>query len=122
MRHLLAVMSLLVALSSCEKPCEVPAGTYELTYKKLEGDCPDELVTQFDGKQSDLEIEAGVCRRFAFQHSADLPNGCALDTDMSAQLVTTGVEDGQAALTLRCTKPKTYTCRHLFAVEYRRKP
>lgn len=125
MLHDMLIPRIIIALAlltvGCEKPCEVPPGKYEITYTKLEGDCPDEFVAQFDGQKSELDVEAGVCRRFAFQHTAELPNGCELDTDMSAQLEATGVKDGQAAMTLRCVQPQPYTCRHLFTVDYRRK-
>lgn len=117
-----AILTVLILAAGCDKPCHMPAGTYEITYKKLEGDCPDELVAQFDGKKSDLTIEAGECRRFATQHTAGLPNGCDLTTDMSAELAADGVHDGEAVVSLHCTEPKPYTCRELFSVEYRRKP
>ena len=114
-----AILTLAIGTgSACEKKCAHAGGDFVMTYAEIEGDCPDELVKSFDGKSADISFEAGECRRFAVQHSAELPNGCELDTDMSAELEMSGVQAGQAAFTLRCTKPEPYTCRHLFSVKY----
>ena len=120
MRLLFFVLGI-ACIAGCDEPCVVPAGTYEMTYKPLEGDCPQHFVEQFDAKKSDIEIEGGACRLFSTHHSTELPNGCKLDTDMSAALRAEGVYDGQATFTLSCTEPQKATCKHLFSVDYQRK-
>ena len=119
MWKLAAILSLvLFTQTACEKKCAYEGGAYVMTYAQIEGDCPDELVKSFDGKSSDISFEAGECRRFTVQHNSELPNGCTLDTDMSAELSQVGVQSGQAVFTLHCKQPQEYTCRHLFSVTY----
>lgn len=109
-------------LAGCEKKCEVPKGTYKTRYSVIKGDCPDEVVKGFDGHEDSVEVTDAACRDFLTTVEGKTEGGCDLTIDVSAEARSTGIEGGQAVLTIKCADPEPFVCRHRFAVEYTKVP
>jgi len=125
LRRALLLMILASALSfvaACEKKCAVPKGTYETTYSNIEGDCPEDVAKNFDGRKETVEVTDAACRDFLTSVDGKTEGGCDMTMEVSAEARETGIHGGQAVLTIRCDAPEKYVCRHRFAVEYAKVP
>ncbi len=119
-RPIFVVLCLIfLPLFGCEKKCEVPAGTYEMTFSAIEGNCEENIWKPFDGHTDTLEVEEGrACKRFLTSEAQKLSANCDMNIEFSAIQDGRGLSDGQAVIRVKCEEG--YTCRHLYKVDYKR--
>lgn len=113
---LFALVSLV--LTGCEKKCMVPPGEYSMTVEPVSGDCPEPVLQTFQGYTDTVTVEPETtCSKFLTSVDGETEGGCAILMEISAQSKPTGLEDGQAVLTLSCER-KEFTCKHQFDVVF----
>lgn len=117
---LLAIAVSGLGLQGCKEKCEVPAGTYQMAFKSLTGDCPKETVAQFEEFSDTVEIPTErACQKFVTNISTDVET-CRISMDISADASNQGLKDGQGVFTMLCDGGAQ--CRQTFGVDFKKLP
>lgn len=114
----IVILSLIALSLGCEKPCKVPAGEYEMALKSISGDCPENVVKQFEEHKDTVKVEdTQQCKRFLTSVDGEIPKtDCKLNMDISAQATEKGLTDGQGIFKLDCQE--TMSCQQVFEIKF----
>jgi hypothetical protein len=103
-----------------DETCIPPSGTYTLTFSDDGGDCAQADVNEITSIKKDVELEPGSqCGQYTATNSETLDNGYEVEWTETAQITSSGIENGQATVDVSC--PDGYTCTHDFNAYYEKR-
>lgn len=107
-----------LVFGGCEKPCKVPSGDYTMELKSLSGECPANVVAQFENFKDVVNVpDTQECKRFITAVDGEIPKtDCKMTMDISADATQNGLDDGQANFRIRCDDG--FECKQLFQVAF----
>lgn len=114
----------LTLLAGCgsmfDEPCTIPAGNYVYTFSDAGGTCAPEIVDEVTAISGTTEVpENAACGDLTSNETRQLDNGCSLETTVSADGTSEGIEGATTTVDLTCPEQRN-SCTHEFDVTYTR--